>query len=355
MSKFSLYDEELKTNCINDENVYAVKDKMKKYIPSLGEQDLDNFVVVKSKLLYVGTDETERDVANRLGLGGGDNSDSKATITEIQEIIDGVIDLKDEFPDSSENGNNNTENGFIGTKLLDRQNHLIDGSWNILIDYKNNKETGRYENGYWLEKGKTYIIDGKSLTFKNDYVVDYENREFNVLSSEKVNWNNGATLGVEDDIALNLDPMSLANGTWEVSQDKDEVSGGIFYDFYNNGANTGIKKVGDVIYDDSDKSLNFNKIKDSPNGYLELEKNGLDFQNGFTFEFFGSLSENASKSVFDSKEDSIGFFCKVDSLKDPHFTRSMRFGYQYWGTVCKFASVSSFVGEGEKLKTLKGR
>ena len=242
MSKFSLYDEEIKTNCINDDNVYAVKDKMKKYVPSLEEQDLDNFVIVKSRLLYVGTDETELEIANRLGLGGGDNSDSKATITEIQEIIDGVVELKDKFPDGNESENNDTKDGFIGTRLLDRQNHLLDGSWNILIDYKNNEETGRYENGYWLEKGNTYIIDGKSLTFKNDYVVDYENKEFNVLSSERVNWNKDATLGVKDNIALDLDPMSLASGDWRKSEESDTVNNVDFYDFYDNDKNTGIKK-----------------------------------------------------------------------------------------------------------------
>ena len=361
MSKFSQYDEEIKTNCINDENVYAVKDKMKKYVPSLEEQDLDNFVVVKSRLLYVGTDDTEREIANRLGLGGGDNSDSKATITEIQEIIDGVVDLKDKFPDSNESENNDTEKGFIGTKLLDRQNHLFDGTWNILIDYKNNKETGRYENGYWLEKGKTYIIDGKSLTFKNDYVVDYENKEFNVLSSERVNWNKGATLGVQDNIALDLDPMSFANGTWEKSEEEDEVNHENFENFKVKGKNeekidTGIQKVGDVEYDDEKKSLKFNRNKDNSDatgGYVKLCGENLGFEEGFTFEFYGSLERGPYPiNVGNNKNEAVGLFSRTTGLS-ADMDHWMRFLLNSNGAIADFCNShlkNQYEGEGVNFK-----
>ena len=84
-------------NCVDDENVYAVKEKMKTYIPSMEEKYYDSFVIVKSKLLYVGTNEDELDVANRLGIGEGESSDAAATVKEIQSIVDGVVELKDDF------------------------------------------------------------------------------------------------------------------------------------------------------------------------------------------------------------------------------------------------------------------
>lgn len=255
-TKFAKYNEELGLNVVNNTDVYAVKAKLKEYIPNIEENDLDKFVIVKSKLIYVGTDEKELEIIKSLGI----NSNSeKTTIQEIQAIIDGVVELKDEFPDGKLSDNNNTETGLIGTKLLDRENYLFDGSWNIIIDYnKDNSEIGRYEKGYWLEKGKTYIINGKSLKFGNDYVVDYDNKDFQILSSNRVNWNKEATLGVKDDLPFDLDPMTLANGEWKDTKISDDISGKNFYRFYNNGKITGIQKVGDIEYDDRNKSLNFN-------------------------------------------------------------------------------------------------
>ena len=370
-TKFAKYNEALGLNAVDDTEVYAVKDKMKTYIPDMEDNDLDKFVIVKSKLLYVGTDEKEMNVAEKLGIGsGGEGSDSKATVEEIQEIVDGVIELKDKFPEGQDSTNNNTETGFIGTKLLDRKSHLFDGTWNILIDYnKDNKETGRYENGYWLEKGKTYTINEKSIKFKNDYVIDYENKEFTVLSENKVNWNENATLGVSkydeegnDRLPLNLDPMTLANGEWKDSGVQDEVSGKNLFDFYNNGENTGIQKTGDVIYDNTNKSLKFNEDEDNnPNGeggYLKLNKKGLTFKNGFTFEFYGKLTREPyvntmHKTYFKNESRCIGMFCRTN---DPFGQngKTMRFALSNQGWLCDFCNVSDWTGYGEKLRTSTG-
>ncbi len=340
MSRFSQYDEELKINCIDDASVYAVKDKIRKYIPSFMDQDLDNFVVIKSRLLYVGTNETELEIANKLGLCGEDSLDARATVTEIQEIIDSIVELKDKFPDEKDSTNDNTETGFIGTKLLDRQNHLFDGSWNILIDYNSsNRETERYETGYWLEKGKTYKINGKSLKFKNDYVIDYENKKFNVLSNNMVNWNKNATLGVKDDIVLDLDSMALENGEWKDSEVPDDVSSNNFFNFYSNAKETGIQKVGDVIYDYTNKSLNFNKSNIDEvanyNGYLKLNKSSVDFTKGFTFEIYCSPEKIFYNNLSETKLGYGGLFCVGHDLANAVPWNFLRFGTQspnvIWG------------------------
>ena len=361
MSKFSQYDEELKINCVNDETVYAVKDKMKKYIPSLENQDLDNFVVIKSRLLYIGTNETEIEVANRLSLIG-DNSDSRATVTEIQEIIDGVVELKDKFSNGQESSDNSTDTGFIGTKLLDRQNHLFDGSWNILIDYNsNNKETGRYETGYWLEKGKTYKINGKSLEFKNDYVIDYENKEFDVLSSNRVNWNKNATLGVDGAI-LNLDAMAFENGNWVDSEVPEERGNGNLFNFMikktgDSNEDTGIQKAGDVTYDEVNKSLNFNEDVDSNpegnTGYLKLNVPDVDFSDGFTFEIYGNLQRQRYKVNEGDEYFGLGLFCRTSQIVESDL-QSMRFGWTSDRTICKFNDFGNgYVGKGMNLESAK--
>ena len=59
ISKFSGYNEELGITSVNDVGIYATGENLKKYIPSMEDEDLEKFVVIKSKLLYVGTDEKE--------------------------------------------------------------------------------------------------------------------------------------------------------------------------------------------------------------------------------------------------------------------------------------------------------
>ena len=337
MSKFSSYNEELGINCVDDTEVYAVREKMKDYIPSLEDDYLDKFVIVKSKLLYVGTDERELDVANRLGIGGGgEGSDAGATVKEIQSIVDGVVELKDKFEDQIPSSdidkvdspeNTNSNNGIIGTRLFNRNSlNIANGTWNILIEYdRNNKETSRYgTNYYWLEKGKEYTIGEEKINFKNDYVINYNSKEFTVLSGRAVNWNVKATLGVSDSIALSLDPVSLAEGEWRDSGEYDDISKANYYDFYVKSSgedykNTGIRKIRDIEYNDETKSLEFNKSTDNENGeggFLKLHEKGLDFSNGFTFEFYGNLD----RGIYQNKlfqtgnvDTGLGLFGRMSS------------------------------------------
>ena len=355
MSRFSTYKEELSVNAVEDTGIYATGENMKKYIKSMEERDFDNFIIIKSGLLYVGTDEKEIEIANRLGIGGGEStSDAGATVKEVQAIVDGVVKVseknKGKIPTSDtdkidENEYYDDNEGLIGARLFDRSGlNLTQGTWNILIEYdSNNREKERYGSGYyWLRKGKEYTIKGEKIEFKNDYVINYQTGEFTVLSGRAVNWNVNATLGVPDKIvdgkhtlALNLDPMGLENGEWEQSDDVDDVNTTNFYNFKVTNSDgskidTGIQKVGDVEYDSENKSLKFNKNeenKEGTGGYLRLKKDNLDFTNGFTFEFYTCMSRLYDK-INKLGMLATGYFCRIESLRG-EFSKSMRFG------VCK--------------------
>ena len=157
MSKFSSYDEELKVNVMEDTGVYASGGKIKKYVPNMEDRDIEKFVIIKSKLLYIGIDERESKVAESLGLGSGssDSSDAGATIKEIQKIVDGVVEVSEEnrkkIPAGDDDKLDEKEHfddreGLIGLRLFDRSGqNLINGTWNILIEYDTqNSETARY-------------------------------------------------------------------------------------------------------------------------------------------------------------------------------------------------------------------
>ena len=330
---------------------------MKNYIQSLEDEDVDKFVIVKSKLLYVGTDKKELEIANRLGIGGGvEGSDAGATVKEIQSIVDGVVELKDSFGgqlpandtdklDSLEN--TDSSKGIIGTRLFDRSDlNLVNGTWNILIEYdRENKETARYGTGYyWLKKDNEYTIGDETLNFKNDYVIDYKNKEFIVLSGRAVNWNVDATLGVSGAV-FNLDPMSLANGEWQEGDDIDEVNNGKFQNFIvkntdGTEVNTGIQKVGDVVYDKTNNSLNINKDSvnnpDGQTGYLRYNSGDLDFTNGFTFEFYGNFDEIYRKNVTGGG-GGFALFTKTTSLRRQGYSRAFRCGCSGAGDKMWFA------------------
>ena len=381
MSKFSSYNEELGINCVDDTEVYAVREKMKDYIPSLEDDYLDKFVIVKSKLLYVGTDEKELEVANRLGIRG--SLSDEETVKEVQTIVDGVVGLKKDFKeqipvndtdklDSVENSD--SENGLVGTRLFSRSDlNLVNGTWNILIEYnKENKETARYGTGYyWLkksdeEKEYVYTIKGKEIKLKNDYVIDYKNGEFQMLSGRAVNWNVDATLGVTDDLPLNLDPVSLANGEWRVTTSQDSVTKTNYFDFIVRNSdeteiNTGIQKAGDVEYDKENKSLKFNETSetnpDGEGGHLKLVKNGLDFSHGLTFEFYGKFSrgpyENKLCSQHMAGVQSVGIFMRASGL--PNKAKHLRFTWCSTKWICDFCddsnNKSAWSGQGKLLRT----
>ena len=393
MSRFSNYDEELKINAVEDNGVYASGDKIKDYIPSMEDKDLENFIIIGSKLLYIGKNELESQIAEKLKLGGStDVSDVGAVVEEVQQIVDNVVEVKEENKDKVPVGDSDKledleklkaegkeqytddSEGLIGVRLFTRNGlNLNNGNWNILIEYNtSNREIARYGSGYyWLKKGTIYKINGEEIEFKNDYVVDYSKGEYYVLSGRAVNWNVDATLGVPDEIvdgkhtlALNLDPMNLANGEWVDSGERDEVNNENFYNFKvenpdGSKVDTGVRKVGDVEYDSKNKALKFNQDKENnqtgEGGYMRLEKKGLDFSNGFTFEIYANLDRIIYKNTLNSfpnfEHYASGLFCKAPSLLVGNVTKIMRFGYVENGCICKFFDPSSWYGQGNKLKT----
>ena len=376
MTKFSGYKEDMEMKIFGDSEVYASKDKLKEYIPTLEEKDKDKFVIIKSKLLYIGTNELESEAAKKLGLGGGssNSSNSESAIKEIQSIIDGVIGLEDEdnskVPENVESQNTDTKDGAIGIKLVDRETHLIDGKWNILIDYnKNNEETGRYESGYyWLKKGTTYKINEEDIEFKNDYVVNYEKKEYQILSERIVNWNQNNVLAVPEKdkegnriLALNLDTMSFANGIWRNSENTQSVESKevstteeSFENFYvkenssddDYKVDTGIQKTGDVVYDETRKALKFNEDNNNTKGeggYVKLAKTEeggkIDFSNGFTFEMYCNLSRILTGGSLYENSKFMGLFCRMNNLAGK-CDSSMRFGYGQDNVFAKFFGAS---------------
>ena len=110
------------------------------------------------------------------------------------------------------------------------------------------------------------------------------------------------------------------------------------------------------------KNFWFNEDEDNnptgEGGYLKLNKNGLTFKNGFTFEFYGKLTREPyvntmHKTYFSSLSKCIGMFWRTNDPFGPN-GKTMRFALENRGWLCDFCNVSDWTGNGEKLRTSTG-
>ena len=379
MTRFSAYDEELKINTIEDNSVYGSGDKLKKYIPNIEDRDVDNFVIVKGKLLYIGLNEMEEEAIRRLGLDSISNSE--ATKRELRAIMDGVIELKDKYesqvPKNDDDKINDvvrtdTSEGIIGTRLYDRtKQNVTNDKWNIVIEYnKDNVETERYGSGYYLlEKGENYKINGTELLFTNNYVINYQEKDYEIISENAINWNVKSTMGVSDNLPLNLDAMKLAGGEWREGEENPEEKGK-FYDFYapvvkEDGSKgyeyKGIQKFSDVEYDETTKALKFNESPENATGeggYVRLKQDGVRVKNGFTFEYYGQLAREWYKNKLHKSEDRNDTSCGILMRnKFPILTTNKSWGNTMRvmmgspGIVGDFCNFQGWTGKGLNMET----
>ena len=351
-TKFASYKEELGMSALDNNEINAVRDQMKKYVKNLDSKDINKFVIIKSKLIYIGSDELETQAAQSMGMGVRGNA---SAVREIQAIVGSeAMNLGKTYAlpssDSVETAElTNTADGLIGTRLYDRNStSILNGKWNIVDEYNyENIKTARYGSGcYLLEKGKTYQLgDEDPITFENNYIMDYQNNDFILLSDRAVNWNKDTVLAVGGPV-LNLDPMAFEGGKWinlatgntyeeelaiAITDEEKAIVNATFYNFHTqrieneNGVNveywddTKIQKIGDVVYNTQTESIEFNKDElnnaSGEGGYLKIsetqENRTIDFSKGFSFEMYGYLSR-----MFYTKNgfEAFGLFCRASSL-----------------------------------------
>ena len=327
-TKYSAYLETLKLNFNN--NITSSGEDMKQYITNIEDRDLNNFVIINSELYYIGSDDFEKSIAIKLGINT--MLSNKNNVEDMQKIVDNVLKIED-------------KNNYVGTKLLNKEPQNAE-NWDIVIDYdEKNIEKARYGTGYYfLKKGEKYNINEKELTLKGDYIVDYENVKLIALSNNIKEWNVNSTVAVQGAV-LNIDPTTFEsfvdeNGSLD-SKKLDTVAN--------------IKQYGDVKYNKDNKALVFNESEENTNGeggYLELDRTGVDFKNGFTFEMYANLSRLKYKNSINNSATGLGLFCRMKTLGET-YTGSMRFGDSNVNTICRFSDIDGNF-EGQTLYTVQG-
>ena len=320
--------------------------EMKKYMKSMDEKNIDKFLVLNGKLYFIGKEEYEREIAKKAGIDTS-LSNGNFSVEDLKVLAGSVLPLGNEV-EVPVGDNGETPEELVGTRLYDKVPQNED-KWDIVIEYnESNEKIKTHGTGYYYIKKGSYTINGKSVTLENDYIIDYKNREFYLLGKNYKEWNIGETLAIKDPMpVLNMDPTNFEkyvneDGTLNEKNLKNEAN---------------IIKYGDVSYSKENKALLFNEDElNNPKGeggYLELTKSG-DFSNGFTFEMYGNLSRLEYNNGTNPLPNyaAVGFFSKMSSLTEAYMN-SMRFGYSSDGWVCRFSSLTHWIGGGDNLYTEK--
>ncbi len=284
-SKFSAYKEE--TDIHMSENLVCAGEKLKEYVPSINDTDLQKFVILNGKLYFIGKDDYEIKMAESVGI---DTTFSRTdmTVEDMISIVGDILPKKDELGGIPENDKEEAPKEMPGKRLYDK-NTVNDTKWDIVIDYdEESNEIGRWGSGYYLLKSGNIEIDGKTVTLTRDYVIDYKTNELTLLSKNYEDWNVNSTLGTTTGLVLNLDPSNFEeyldeNGNLDNSKLNEK----------------NITKYGDVSYDSENKQLLFNidSNENDEKGYIMLDGGNVSFSKGFTFEFMGTIDKALNTSV----------------------------------------------------------
>lgn len=319
--------------------VTTAKEDIKTYIPSIEDQYLEKFIIANNELCYIGDDPKEIEAAKTAKINTDLSSNNAAQ--DIINIYSNVLPIDETATDKQ-----------IGTILYDKD-YTHNDDWNLIITYNSdNTKKAEYGTGYRYLTPGTYTIDENTITIYGNYVLDYKTKNLVALNNYK-NWNAASTLAVSDNLVLNIDPTNLSGNDW-----RTDSSDSSFQDYYVNGVNTGIQKTGDVVYDSGSKSLKFNEDStnnpDGNGGYLKLTKPG-DFSNGFSFEIYANLDrlryDNKNTiSDYTMGATHSGLFCRMPSLSSA-YGKTMKFGYNREGTICRLFDSSSWQGIGKILQT----
>lgn len=323
--KFSTYKEEFDDLVMDeDDEISASGTELKKYITSIKDGDLDKFVIINGELYYCGNNKKEIEAADNIGIDTSLSGSS--SIDDLRKILSYLAELKKNNITAPTNDTEQANSQILGIRLYDK-NVQNGTNWKLVIDYDSkNNEKYRYGSGYYYLEPKTNL--GNAGIIENGYILNYNTIKIIGLENSKM-WDVSSTLAVTGDIALNLDATSFdSEDAWKY-----------------------ITKKGDLYYDESNKSLNF----DGDGDYLELRKDGLSFADGFTFEMYANLRELEKNNGTEGAE-ALGLFSKIKDLtKNTTVTNAMRFGYLYTdseskekGVIAKFYGKSNgkIIGDG---------
>ena len=271
-----------------DKSVMQVSGKyMKDYIPSMKEEDFDDYMIYKGELYYIGDDEFELSVCEEQGyitsVDGATGGDMASAIEGkmFQDLIHSMAGetLK------QYNADKDAEEE-IGLKLARKVGtsgfgNGVSDPWTIITETVNGENVATYADGWY------YVTAGTDVpsigTLRNSYIINYStNKAVKFDSSKHIILSNKGNLAVVDGLIFNADPTNMDGST-------TSWGGATLFGF------TGTEKdeAGNVISGWTPTSLNFDGVND----YLQFKPNSRFQTDGITIEMYGYLNNETGHST----------------------------------------------------------
>ena len=353
-----------------ESQVTALNDNVKKYIPSLKDEDIGQFGIIAGKLYYIGDNELAIKAAQsqKIAVMPEDKS--------LNEFIDEVERLAIESLVLAYGGDafKNADNNPLGTQLFDK---IPDNStnWKVITEVENNSVKATYGTDWYFVQTGTEV-NGLG-TLKQNYIINYDKRlavKFDatkhVLMSVK------DTLAVDDHLIFNADPSTMEkynnlNAAEKANFDIDkELGEGIkFHGYFTDKNGNGFQDEDEPT--DLSKAFTATSFKfDGYDDHITFPYDGsTDLKYGFTFEFYGILTGKSSHWNYGEIDSTTGYYKSVSDkasfngllvLKHDAYSGStgLRFGFyprtgKIWRLQYNYGGKEDVVGEPDGWTTEK--
>lgn len=272
------------------EEVTVFGTAIRKYIPSVTVDEIENYVVIGGELYYIGDDEIYKQASEIQGVRFiSDGQTREEFLAQLEgSAIDSIVKNSGEnaFQEIDENGITSLK----GVQLFDKS-FSNSNKWKIIIESDNEKNVlATYgTDWYYVEKGTEIENIG---VLKYDYIINYNIGDAVKFDNNKhamLSWD--SSLAVSEDLLFAIDPAIIESA--------------------NAGDNTWANGLAAYGYnsDYSDAFSNVGMKFDGEDDFLKIPGNmGKIGEKGFTFEFYGIPASVGSKlcDVTDTEADENG-------------------------------------------------
>ncbi len=175
-SKFAGYKEELGINLVTsitegkiekEEEVTLLGENVRKYIPSLLDEDIGKFGIVEGRLYYIDDDILGKKAARsqNIEVMGDDLTVQDFEKNIEKSAVDGIV--------KNSSKDNNEMLRTVGIELITK--NLENASrWNIVIETVEGKVVNKYQSGWYYIPTGTEIEGIGKIT--NPYIINFDTR-----------------------------------------------------------------------------------------------------------------------------------------------------------------------------------
>ena len=316
MQEMAGYKEELESEILGKSAEYYAKnlkhlDKttitlagnyMKEYIPSMKDEDIKDYMIVKGELYNIGNDEFELGICAELGYKtkeeGKSNEEFAGEIENLalEEIIKKMAGVSITYTDDK------GEIKELGLKLAKKVASFgsTEAEWAVITSIENGETKDTYaDDWYYVEAGQD--VPGLGV-LKSSYIINYKtNSAVKFDGTKHTILKKNGNLGVTGGLVYNADPTNMADGSAK------SWGNAVLHGFEN-----GIEYNADGTVKSGWTPTAF--ITDGVDDYVEMKIENANFNDGLTIEFYGkvpTITQNAG-----SYAGEVHFFSKGVSFRD---------------------------------------